>query len=248
MKKIYKILRKSNKNKLLKNKIIKRKIKSLISKLNTFNIKYKVNNELDYYQLCIFNNSLKQKRILENNYDLTRSNNLDMWNLIDNKQKNMFALKQREDSNIKLNCFMYNDKVITITFFDELFNSLYYKEPSIFELKQFNSLYNKFDTNIIDKYYYGFLPYISGFIDEEIIYNTDDYICIYNNYVKKIYIIYSDLRIEELALNKKLKEFNLEKDLLLAFINKDVETFLLLVKDSKLFSDKTKKKLNKVKR
>lgn len=247
MKKINKILNKSNRKKLIKNKEIKKKIKIILIVLNKYNISYKVNSDIDYYKLCIFYNSLIQKQKLENIYDETRSNNLDMWNLLDNKEKNMLVLKERETNNFKLKGFIYNDKPITITFFDELFNALYYNEPSILELKQFNILYKDFKNNIIDNNYYGFNPYINGFIDEEIIYKEEDYICIYNNLINKIQIIFKDLSIKELPLNKDLKEFVLDKELLLAYINNDSTLFLELSKNSVVLSDKTKKKLSKVK-
>lgn len=247
MQKINKILFKNNKNKLIKNKQIKKDILVKIKLLRQYGINLKVIDEISYFKLCIIYNSFKQKLLIENNYDQARTINLDLWSIIDYKEKNMLTLKQREIDHIELKTFKYDNKFICIAFFDELFNSLYLNEPAIFELKQFSSLYNQFKDHLINIDYYGLLPYRSGFLDDNIVYSTDDYICIYNDLVKKIYFIDINLNISELPLDKELCGFKLENELFDSFFRKNKELFLNCAKESQLLSNKTKIELSKAK-
>lgn len=245
MKKIEKILNSSNKKKLLKYKGTKQFIKKANADFAIFGLNYKVKTMQDYFRIEALYRSLEQKRAIEQGYEENRQQMFDIWDVIDYKERNKFAEQYLSKLRGDLKSFEENGKIIIITFFNEIINALYDHEPAVFELPQFYKLFDKFKDSMVDDTQYGVKSYRSGFLYEETVCLDDDYCAVYHSELKKIYIIFNDLTIKVLPLNKKLTEFVVEEELIKSYAIGDKQMFINCVKVSKLFSDKVINKICK---
>jgi hypothetical protein len=121
----------------------------------TFNLKYKLNEDLDILYLSAFEKALEQKKKIEETYEAVRTDLFDMWDNLEFYERNKLIhtalLPIVEDFKV----FNFEGVPIYIPFFDTLLNALYVKEVAILERPQFFDLYTSFKDRLIPLTTYG---------------------------------------------------------------------------------------------
>lgn len=77
------------------------------------------------YTLSILEEGLKNKQKIEELYEQTRTEMLDIWEIIDYPKRNEFVRPKIQAAIADMKKFTVEDKLVMIPFFDPLINALY---------------------------------------------------------------------------------------------------------------------------
>ncbi len=201
MDKWIRILKKENDRELLKMPQVRQQIAQLNRTLSPFHLNRSVRNARDLYTLQIMAEGLKNKQAIENGYETTRQEMLDIWEMLDYPKRNEF-LKPRIRALIQpMKQFLWHGKTILIPFFDEVINALYDHETAILELPQFFRMYRDFAGKTIDPLVYGRLPYDAGFAQAQVIAQTDQGFAVYEGRSHSLEVFFFDGSVVSLPLS-----------------------------------------------
>lgn len=246
--KILKILYAYNKISIHENKV-KANRKKMIEFAKDFQIKSKINNELEYFQSKIVHQSLLNKLAFEQVFEDERHALLEMWDNLSYQERNqLINIKLNEIKNAYPFIKTENQKIIWIVFFDELLNSLYHKDIAILELPQYFKLYRQFKDKMINVNVYGLLPYQQKFIDVSVVDSSQDKVWFYSSEFRSLFMLSTDFKLTRISLSKiKTEVHPLKKDLFaIAKAFDDPECFLESLVNSPLIHEKAKVKLKKI--
>jgi len=247
---ISKLLTKSNRLSLLKVKTCRQISKQIKTAFMEFSMDIPVKSDLDYFESLIMYEGLKNKQILETNFENERTALLDLWDNLSYKERNALILLkvQTHIDNCKHFYDANNNKII-IPFFDELLNALYIHELSIFELEQYFNLYRDFKDKCVHSHYYGLYPYTNGFIPVDLILQEEDRVYFYYEPTRCLYCLDKNHNLIKYPLIKTLiMDDHFQTEILelaqLLYLNHPLEIVDLLI-NSRLIADKTKRNLKK---
>lgn len=220
----------------------KKKIKSYKAIAQQYHLDLNFKNELDILYCEVFLLGLKQKTAIEIAYERFRNEHQDMWDYMNFKERNFFALKDLKSIKSELIAFDFADKKIVIPFFAPLLNHLYMDETPILELPQFFNLYHNFAKEQVDiQATYGLLPLKANMSSARYLCG-DEIVVLYHEQLKCFYRI-ENQQLERFAFDEKkiiqmplLKEIgNLLKD------KKDLDFYQLLYEND-LMNKKAQRK------
>lgn len=246
--KILKILYGYNKISIHENKVNANR-KKMIKFAKEFQIKSKITNELEYFQLKIIHQSLLNKLAFEQVFEDERHALLEMWDYLSYQERNqLINIKLNEIKNDYPFIKTENQKIIWIVFFDELLNSLYHKDIAILELPQYFKLYRQFRDKMIDINAYGLLPYQQRFIDVSVVDTSKEKVWFYSNEFRSLFMLSKDFKLIRISLSKNKTDVHpLKKDLLaLSKAYEDSDCFLESLVNSPLIHEKAKIKIKKI--
>ena len=135
--KMIKILRKGNDREFLKLNEVRKETARINARLKPYQLDRPVKTVRDVYTLSILEEGLKNKQKIEELYEQTRTEMLDIWEIIDYPKRNEFVRPKIQAAIADMKKFTVEDKLVMIPFFDPLINALYDHESAVLELPQF---------------------------------------------------------------------------------------------------------------
>ena len=199
--KIIRILKKANNSELLKMSEVRKEIQRLNKELKPWGLDRNVKSPLDYYQLQIAEEGLKNKQTVEKLYEQIRNEMIDIWELIDYTKRNEFVYPRIHEAVIQMKSFVYQDKTVMIPFLEPVINALYDHETAVLELPQFFKMIHSFHDKVIDPSLYGILPYQAGFVDVQPVAETEKGYAVYDGRTHCLEIIGKDGKQTEVPLS-----------------------------------------------
>ena len=178
--KVIRILKKGNDRDLMKMNEVRKEIQRLNRILKPWGLDRNCKTPLDYYQLQMAEEGLKNKQKVEGLYEQIRNDMIDIWDLIDYTKRNEFVYPKIQEAVHQMKRFLYQDKVITVPFLDPVINALYDHETAVLELPQFFKMIHTFSDKLIDPSLYGILPYQAGFADSQPIMENEKGYAVYD--------------------------------------------------------------------
>ena len=153
------------------------------------------------YTLSILEEGLKNKQKIEELYEQTRTEMLDIWEIIDYPKRNEFVRPRIQEAIADMKKFTVEDKLVMIPFFDPLINALYDHETAVLELPQFFKMVKSFADKIVDPLIYGRLPYDAGFASPQVIFQNEQGFAVYEGRVHCLEVFAFDGTETELPLS-----------------------------------------------
>lgn len=199
--KIIKILRKANDQELLKLPAVRKETARINALLKPYQLDRTVKTARDVYTLSILEEGLKNKQKIEELYEQTRREMLDIWDMLDYPKRNEFVRPKIQAAIAEMKQFSSEGKLIMIPFFDPLINALYDHETAVLELPQFFKMYKNFADKIVDPLIYGRLPYEAGFASPQVIFQNELGFAVYEGRVHCLEIFAFDGTETELPLS-----------------------------------------------
>lgn len=213
MKELIKLCGKGNHLVLLKQKEVKNRIEKARSLLQPYGIDCTCKNDWDYFNLMILYQGAINKSMIEEAYEDVSRDMFEIWNDLDYKKRNEFAVNALMPMKEKLLSFQSNGNRIFIPFFDELMNTLYDKETAILQLPQFFKLYKDFKERMIDVFVYRHHPFESGFVPVQFIQAFENGFGFYCPDNHSIYVINNLKQVITLplSLSRRVHQLDVER-------------------------------------
>lgn len=210
-----------------------------------FDLKCKLNDDLDILYLSAFNKALIQKKKIEETYESVRSDLYDMWDNLEFYERNKLihtALLPIVDEFV---FFDYEGVPIYIPFFDKLLNALYVKEVAILERPQFFDLYTSFKDRLVPLSTYGLDVLRYGFGYLKPIVSNESTLIFYEPTIKVFYSLdESTFKRYPISLKAELTLDNVEE--LCSCLIDNVESFEDLLIENEWIKPRCIKKILKV--
>ena len=189
MKDFFKFCFKENRIELLKEKSIRDQIQQIQDQFKEYGIELPCHHDLDYFNLQILSRGLKNKQVIESEYEALANEMFEIWQDLDYKKRNAFSQGALAEKKEALLWFSAQECRIFIPFFDELMNTLYDKETAVLQLPQFFKLYKNFKDRMIDPFHYHHLPYEAGFVDVQFLGSRSDGFGFYCRQNHSLYVL-----------------------------------------------------------
>lgn len=110
----------------------------------------KITTPLQYYQAQMILEALKNKEAIQNEFELFRNANQDLWQHINYSERNLLFKPQAEIIKKELKHFVIEDrKRIFVPIFSSQLNYYYDVETAVFDLKQYYNLYFDFKKELV---------------------------------------------------------------------------------------------------
>jgi hypothetical protein len=224
-------------------------------KLDTVNAHEKIytcDHEIHALMLDIYYQSTINKNTIQQAYEKTRNNVFDIWQNLDNVQKNHLLSVELSEVFDQLPHFTYNDITVYVPFFDELLNSLIDKRTAIFELPQYFKLYKMYKDRVIAPEYYTHLPFLHGFSECIVAHSDQKTLMLYHPKAHVFYVLKDFKIITRLPLaNQTTPSFMELQTLAIHIKNDDVTMIKQWLIDNSALSLRaskaaTKKSFNKI--
>lgn len=199
--KMIKILRKGNDREFLKLNEVRKETARINARLKPYQLDRPVKTARDVYTLSILEEGLKNKQKIEELYEQTRTEMLDIWEIIDYPKRNEFVRPRIQEAIADMKKFTVEDKLVMIPFFDPLINALYDHETAVLELPQFFKMVKSFADKIVDPLIYGRLPYDAGFASPQVIFQNELGFAVYEGRVHCLEVFAFDGTETELPLS-----------------------------------------------
>lgn len=166
---------------------------------------YRCDHEIHALMLDVYYQSTINKNTIQQAYETTRNNVFDIWQNLDNVQKNHLLSVELSALFEQLPHFAFNDTMVYVAFFDELLNSLIDKRTAIFELPQYFKLYKQYKDRVIAPEHYGYLPFLNGFSDCVVAYSDQTVLMMYHSKAHVFYVLKDFQIITRLPFNNQME-------------------------------------------
>jgi hypothetical protein len=186
-------LEKYHKQSLLKGNLAKDNQRKL-DVVNAHEKIYSCDHEMHALMLDIYYQSTVNKNTIQQAYEKTRNNVFDIWQNLDNLQKNHLLSVELTPVFDQLPHFTFNETTVYVAFFDELLNSLIDKRTAIFELPQYFKLYKQYKDRVIAPEYYQHLPFLNGFSECAVAYSDQHTLMLYH-FKAHVFYVLQDFKI-----------------------------------------------------
>lgn len=224
----------------------KEKLKSL-SKLNkTYKLGFNDKDLYDLLHLQVFEESLKNKKAFETEFDSFHQSHEDMWLNMTFNERNFFIQKDMNLLKEKLKHFTFEDTTIFIAFFNPLLNVLYGRETAILELPQYFKLSSDFNDQIESSHtMYGLRPFIADMAWPYPVAQKNQEVILFDRSIQTLFKLSLD-KCERFPL---YASSHLDRDLLVdlakLLLKEDFASFYAAIEAHKLMSPRCQKKFLK---
>ncbi len=185
---IQEFLEKFHKQSLVKG-VFAKDNKRKLDVINTHEKIFSCDHELHALMLDVYYQSTINKNMIQQAYEKTRNNVFDIWQNLNNNQKNHLLNVELSPLFDQLPHFTFNETTVYVAFFDELFNALIDKRTAIFELPQFFKLYKSYKGSVIAPEHYEHHPFLNGFSECLVPYYDHEVIMLYHPKVHVFYVL-----------------------------------------------------------
>ncbi len=214
--------------------------------VNQFETIMTIENEEDALLLDVYHQSTINKNMIHHAYEKVRNDVFDIWQNLDNVQKNHLLSIELHKVFSQLPHFSSSDTMIYVAFFDELLNALIDKRTAIFELPQFFKLYKSYKDRVINPMKYGHLPFASGFSDCIMVYHNHSSLMLYHPIAKVFYVLSDSKIVLRLPFQSKaVLDIEVLKELARLIEENDVTAIKSWLVHHDVLSKKAKKATNR---
>lgn len=244
MKKITKLLHKKLDQNIEKNKAYKKRVQQMDALFKEESITFDEKDILVYFKKEITYRGILNKRAIENAYLEGYTKMHDYFDTLDYVEKQRLMHMEIQFVCANLTHFVYEGQAIYIPFFDVKLNSIYEKETVLFSLKQYRSLFSKYQEQM-NTFNYGMHVYQSTFSSVYFVYGYANQYAIYSQELSRLYIIEEEKGVDFISVAQMSEEYMVS--ICEAYFNQDRETFINELLASGNIDEKLAEKLHKKK-
>lgn len=222
------------------------KLKELEGLNKDFKLDLNCKDTYDLLRLQVFQESLKNKKAFENEFNKFHQIHLDMWENMTFNERNFFIQKDMNELKQGLKNFEFNDKTIHMAFFNELLNVLYDEQTAILDLPQYFKFYDEFDKELIPIKTYGLKPLLANMAWPKAIAQKGNTVILFDAKIQTLFKVNQEI-CERYPLYEK-SEINhpLIIDLAKLLLKEEYLSFYAALEANNLMSPRLEKKFKRV--
>lgn len=244
MKKVFKLLNKYNKNYLIKQNENIKSMKSLKKDFEKQGLYKKVNDDFDYIEFTILRTSYENMKSIQNSFFEIKESLRELWEVVSYAERKFLLYNELEAKVSEIKYFIFDDKKILISYFDDLINAYYNHDILMFENEAFRKYLYDFEKIVNLENDFGILPHQAGFAEIDYIKGDKDKYIMYNKAMRRFYMVDNNIKSSFGLLSVISDQEMIDiADLVLA---DDKEGFINYLIDNDLSKKRLLKKLKKI--
>lgn len=244
MNKLLKILNKEHKKYLYKDKSIIRNINLYKSFFKDNDLKFENKNDFSIIENQVMITSFNNMTKIQNKYFEISEDLGDVWSNLNYHEKQRLLYLRLNPFLDSLKCFYVENSRYFITYFDRLLNAYYDHNFLLFENLAYKKYLYNFKALIQKNTYYNYLALKANFSEVKFIYGNQGSFVLYHKDIQRFYLFDDQI---SLGFNKELNEDQIV-EIAKLFYNKDNLNLIEYIINNDLASNKTQKKLKRLKR
>ncbi len=188
MKKLAKVLNRSNKQYLYKQKINKSQHRFCEKEFKRQDLYFKIKSDQDFINFQIIKTSYDNMRAIQTKFFKIKNDLKDLWDVISYQEKNFLLYQDLAPFMETLKHFYVDDKRYYIAYFDDFINAYYDHEMLMFDHENYRKFIYDFKSIVYPIVNYNILPLQANFSETKYIVGNSDAYVLFSEQVNRFYL------------------------------------------------------------